>query len=128
MHARGAGDILIDVARDASGERVWKGRTVILTDDATAGPAEVFAAALRDRAGATTVGETTVGMAIVQRLVPTETGGSLYITVGGRGTHGTVYRVTYTGEKENPAQPFAVSPPHRATPRLSPTPSGKSGG
>jgi len=67
---------------DVSGERVWKGRTVILTDDATAGPAEVFAAALRDRAGATTVGETTVGMAIVQRLVPTETGGSLYITVG----------------------------------------------
>lgn len=67
---------------EALGERVWKGRTILLTNDATGGPAEVFAAALRDRAGATTVGETTAGMAIVQRLVPTGSGGSLFMTVG----------------------------------------------
>lgn len=69
-------------ALEASGERLWSGQTVVLMDEATAGPAEVFAAALHDRAGATTVGEPTVGMAIVQRLVPTESGGSLFMTVG----------------------------------------------
>jgi carboxyl-terminal processing protease len=67
---------------ETTGERVWRGRTVLLMDDATGGPAEVFAAALKDRAAAPTVGETTVGMAIIQRLVPTESGGSLFMTVG----------------------------------------------
>lgn len=67
---------------EATGERVWKGRTIVLTNDSTGGPAEVFAAALRDRGGATIVGETTAGMAIVQRLVPTGSGGSLFMTVG----------------------------------------------
>ena len=67
---------------EATGERLWKGRTIVLTDDSTGGPAEVFAAALRDRAEATIVGETTAGMAIVQRLVPTGSGGSLFMTVG----------------------------------------------
>lgn len=69
-------------AIETAGERLWKGRTVVLTDDATGGASEVFAAALHDRAGAITVGETTVGMAIVQRLVPTQSGGTLYMTVG----------------------------------------------
>jgi carboxyl-terminal processing protease len=69
-------------AIESSGERLWKGRTIILTDDATGGAAEVFAAALHDRAEATTVGETTVGMAIVQRQVPTQSGGTLFMTVG----------------------------------------------
>lgn len=67
---------------EATGERLWKGRTVILTDEATGGPAEVLAAAVHDRGEGITVGETTVGMAIVQRLVPTESGGTLYMTVG----------------------------------------------
>jgi carboxyl-terminal processing protease len=67
---------------ESTGERLWKGKTVVLTDDSTGGAAEVFAAALHDRADATTVGETTVGMAIVQRQVPTQSGGSLYMTVG----------------------------------------------
>src|SRR6266508_3959163 len=67
---------------ESSGERLWKGRTVVLTDDSTGGAAEVFAVALRDRAEATTVGETTVGMAIVQRQVPTQSGGTLFMTVG----------------------------------------------
>lgn len=67
---------------EAAGDPVWKGRIVILMDDATAGPAEVLAAALHDKAKATTVGETTVGMAIVQRSVPTAEGGTLFMTVG----------------------------------------------
>lgn len=67
---------------EVAGPPVWKGRVVLLVDDSTAGPAEVFAAALHDRAGAKTVGETTVGMAIIQRNVPTEEGGSLFMTVG----------------------------------------------
>ena len=67
---------------EASGEPVWKGKLVILVDDSTAGAAEVLAAALHDRAGSKTVGETTVGMAIVQRNVPTEEGGNLFMTVG----------------------------------------------
>jgi carboxyl-terminal processing protease len=66
---------------EASGERVWTGKTVILMDEATGGAAEVFAAALHDRAQAVTVGETTVGMAIVQRQVVTESGGALSMTV-----------------------------------------------
>lgn len=68
-------------ALEASGEKVWNGKIVVLIDDATGGAAEVFAAALHDRAQATTVGETTVGMAIVQRQVPTESGGTLSMTV-----------------------------------------------
>ena len=67
---------------EASGDAAWKGRTILLMDDATGGPAEIFAAALKDRANATTVGEATVGMAIIQRLVPTGSGGSLFMTVG----------------------------------------------
>ncbi len=57
---------------EVAGSPVWKGRVVLLMDDSTAGPAEVFAAALHDRAGSKTVGDTTVGMAIIQRNVPTE--------------------------------------------------------
>lgn len=67
---------------EAAGDPVWKGKVVLLVDDSTAGAGEVFAAALHDRASSKTVGETTVGMAIVQRIVPTEEGGSLYMTVG----------------------------------------------
>ena len=67
---------------EATGPAIWKGKVVLLIDDSTAGPAEVFAAALHDRAASKTVGETTVGMAIIQRSVPTEEGGNLYMTVG----------------------------------------------
>ena len=96
---------------EASGERLWNGRTAVLTDDATAGPAEVFAAALHDRADATTVGEPTVGMAILQRLVPTEAGGSIFMTVaryvspngtmlGGKGLVPDDRVVVYPGEPD----------------------------
>ena len=57
---------------EAVGERLWTARTLVLTDEATAGAAELFAAALHDRAQATTVGESTVGMGLIQRPVPTQ--------------------------------------------------------
>lgn len=66
---------------ETAGERAWRGRLVVLMDDSTGGPSEVFAAALKDRGAASTVGEATAGMAFVQRLVPTASGGSLYMTV-----------------------------------------------
>jgi carboxyl-terminal processing protease len=67
---------------EGSGDPIWKGRVVVLMDDSTAGPAEILAAALHDRAQAKTVGETTVGMAIIQRGIPTDEGGTLFMTVG----------------------------------------------
>lgn len=67
---------------ESTAEKIWNGRTIVLVDDSTGGAPEVFAAALRDRAGAVTVGQATVGMAIQQRLVPTESGGSLFLTIG----------------------------------------------
>ena len=96
---------------DATGERVWKGRTILLIDDATGGPAEVFAGALKDRAAATTVGETTAGMGIVQRLVPTGSGGSLFMTVaryqspsgtilGGKGLSPDERVITFPGDAD----------------------------
>ncbi len=85
----GKGTIATVVARkvatrplETQTDPVWKGKTVVLIDDSTGGPAEIFAAALHDRANAPTVGETTVGMAIIQKSVPTAEGGSLYMTVG----------------------------------------------
>ena len=66
-----------------TGDPVWKGKTVVCSSTTRpAGAAEVFAAALHDRAKAPTVGETTVGMAIIQKNVPTEEGGNLFMTVG----------------------------------------------
>jgi carboxyl-terminal processing protease len=96
---------------DATGERLWKGRTILLIDDATGGAAEVFAGALKDRASATTVGETTAGMAIVQRLVPTGSGGSLFMTVaryqspsgtilGGKGLSPDERVITFPGDAD----------------------------
>lgn len=65
----------------AQGDRIWKGKTVLLVDDGTAGAAEVFAGALQDRAGATMVGEPTAGMGISQKLIPMPSGGALFLTV-----------------------------------------------
>ena len=97
---------------EASGDAAWKGRTILLIDEATGGPAEIFAAALKDRANATTVGETTVGMAIIQRLVPTGSGGSLFMTVGryqspsgtilgGKGLQPDERVITFPGDTES---------------------------
>ncbi len=95
---------------EGSGEAVWNGKVVVLMDDSTAGPGEILAAALHDRAQARTVGETTVGMAIIQRPIPTEEGGTLYMTVaryvspsgqtlGGKGLAPDERVIVFPGEK-----------------------------
>jgi carboxyl-terminal processing protease len=66
---------------EASGPTSWTGKAVILVDDGTAGAPEIVAGALHDRLGVKLVGETTAGRAIVQKFVPTPSGGGVEITV-----------------------------------------------
>lgn len=66
----------------STGDRIWKGKAIVLIDGGTAGAPEIFAGALHDRAGAELVGEPSAGMGIVQRLLPMASGGALYLTVG----------------------------------------------
>ncbi len=63
------------------GARVWDGKVLVLVDDGTGGPAEIFAGALGDRIPATLVGEPTAGMGISQKLISMPSGGALYLTV-----------------------------------------------
>jgi len=63
------------------GKRIRSGRTLVLIDSGTAGAAEVFAGALHDRGPADLVGESTAGMGVIQKLVPMDSGGALYLTV-----------------------------------------------
>lgn len=62
--------------------RAWKGATVVLVDTSTAGPAEVFAAALSRNGAAKLVGIQTYGRMPVQQFVRLNSGGGLEITVG----------------------------------------------
>lgn len=61
---------------------LWKGPMAVLVGQGTAGPAEVLAAALRDRAGATLVGERTWGIGSIQKLIPLPGGDGIRISVG----------------------------------------------
>ena len=61
---------------------VWKGPMVVLVGQGTAGPAEALAAALRDRAGATLVGDKTWGLGSVQKVIPLPAGDGIRISVG----------------------------------------------
>jgi carboxyl-terminal processing protease len=70
------------VVRDfgAAGEPVWKGRLVVLVDGYTQGPAEVLAAALKQRAGAKLVGLPSFGWAGEREMVALEGGARLHLT------------------------------------------------
>jgi carboxyl-terminal processing protease len=70
------------VLRDfgAAGEPVWSGRLVVLVDGFTQGPAEVLAAALKQRAGAQLVGLPSFGWAGERELVALEGGARLHLT------------------------------------------------
>jgi carboxyl-terminal processing protease len=59
---------------------VWQGRLVLLVDRGTAGPAEVFASVLRQRAGAELVGERTLGYAGHRATADLSTGSRLFLT------------------------------------------------
>jgi carboxyl-terminal processing protease len=59
---------------------LWQGRLVLLVDRGTAGPAEVFASIVRQRAGAELVGERTLGYAGHQATADLSTGSRLFFT------------------------------------------------
>ena len=60
---------------------VWSGPLVAVVDGGTAGAAEVLAAALRDRAGASLVGEKTWGMGTVQKVITLPAGDGIRLSV-----------------------------------------------
>jgi carboxyl-terminal processing protease len=64
----------------ATGEPVWKGRVVVLTDRGTLGAAEILARVLDEAAGATLVGEPTFGHAGHQGQVELQSGGLVELT------------------------------------------------
>ena len=75
------------------GRSAWTGTTVVLTNNGTAGPAEIVAAALVDGEGARLVGERTFGRASIAHTVPLPDGGLLlttakYVSPKGTAIHG----------------------------------------
>jgi carboxyl-terminal processing protease len=64
----------------ATAAPAWQGRLVLLVDRGTAGPAEVFASVLRQRAAAELVGERTLGYAGHQASADLSTGSRLFFT------------------------------------------------
>ncbi|MBV8202794.1 MAG: PDZ domain-containing protein [Acidobacteria bacterium] len=65
---------------DSTDTPLWQGRLVVLVDRGTAGPAEVFASVLRQRAGAELVGERTLGYAGHRATADLSTGSRLFFT------------------------------------------------
>lgn len=63
-----------DEALVATGDRRWRRPVVVLTNERTAGAAEVFASALQDHRAATLVGTTTTGQAAEPRYYPLGSG------------------------------------------------------
>ena len=59
----------------------YDGELEVLTDNATASGAEIFAAAIHGNNRGKTVGVTTYGKSIVQRLITLPTGGAVYMTI-----------------------------------------------
>jgi carboxyl-terminal processing protease len=62
-------------------DTVWKGPLVAITDRATAGGAEIAAAALEDNKRAQVVGERSYGDASVRRTIQMEDGGAVILSV-----------------------------------------------
>lgn len=60
----------------------WDGPMVVLVDAGTAGAAEVLAAGLRDRVGASLVGEKTWGLGTLQKVIFLPAGDGVRISVG----------------------------------------------
>ncbi|MDQ6800298.1 MAG: S41 family peptidase [Acidobacteriota bacterium] len=60
----------------------YDGALEVLTDNSTAGGAEVFAAAIRGNGRGKVVGVTTYGKSIVQKFIPLPSGGGVFMTVG----------------------------------------------
>jgi carboxyl-terminal processing protease len=60
---------------------VWSGPVTVLIGNATAGPAEILAAAIKDNKRGETVGDRTFGNASMQKLIPMDDGAALILTV-----------------------------------------------
>lgn len=67
---------------DADKATLFDGDVQILADHSTAGPAEIFAAAIGGNKRGSVVGVSTYGMSIVQKFVPLASGGGLHVTIG----------------------------------------------
>lgn len=67
---------------DGTDTPFWQGRLLVLVDRGTAGPAEVFASVVRQRAGAELVGEHTLGYAGHHATADLSTGSRLFFTDG----------------------------------------------
>ncbi len=61
---------------------VYDGDLEVLTDASSASGAEIFAAAIKGNGRGKTVGLTTYGKAIVQRFIPLNSGGGVFMTIG----------------------------------------------
>jgi carboxyl-terminal processing protease len=86
----------------ASGDGAITAPVVLIIDQGTSGAGEVFAAALRDNARATLVGEQTIGRAARQRLVKLPDGSGLLIS-----------NVRYLTPKGQPIHEAGVQPETR---------------
>jgi carboxyl-terminal processing protease len=67
---------------------VWNGPVTVLIGNATAGPAEILAAAIEDNHRGETVGDRTFGTASMQKLIPMDDGSALILTVANYYTPG----------------------------------------
>jgi carboxyl-terminal processing protease len=67
---------------------VWNDPVTVLIGNATAGPAEILAAAIQDNKRGQTVGDRTFGDASMQKLIPMDDGSALILTVANYYTPG----------------------------------------
>jgi carboxyl-terminal processing protease len=64
-----------------SSKAVWNGPVTVLIGNATAGPAEIVAAAISGNKRGDTIGDRTFGLASMQKLIPMDDGSALILTV-----------------------------------------------
>ena len=60
----------------------FDGDVEVLTDNSTASGAEIFAAAIHGNSRGKTVGVPTYGKAVVQKFIPLQSGGGVFMTIG----------------------------------------------
>ena len=60
---------------------IWTQPVTVLIGNGTAGPAEIFAAAIADNHRGETVGDRTFGTASMQKLIPLDDGAALILTI-----------------------------------------------
>lgn len=60
----------------------YDGEVEVLTDASTASGGEIFAAAIKGNSRGKTIGITTYGKSIVQKFIPLQSGGGVYMTIG----------------------------------------------